>query len=124
MANEQIPGMEKEAHQKWKSRRIYVFTAWASVALAIVISVALLLLIATHQGKRGERPTAVLLFDLFLLLASMVGGLMGIYSLFGIRSWRNALVIIPGAVLGIGINVCNAFFSFFAYALEGRNLGG
>jgi uncharacterized membrane protein len=66
----------------------------------------------------------VLLFYLVLLVVSVLGGLAGFVSLVGIQSGRNALVIIPGALLGIGISACNAIVCLLAYALEGENLGG
>ncbi len=116
--------MEKETDQRWKGRRIYVLAAWASPLAAVVISAVLWLWFANHLGTRGERASAVLPFYLFLLLASAVGGLAGVISLFGIPSRRSALCIIPGALLGICINGCNAFMCLLAYALEGRNMAG
>jgi hypothetical protein len=116
--------MEADIDQRWKGRRFYVLAAWASLFAAVVISVVFWLQGVHHAGTRGERPPAVLLFYLFLFLVSAAGGLAGVISLFGIRSWRNALIIIPGALLGICINGFNAFMCLFAYALEGRNIGG
>ncbi len=116
--------MEKDTDQRWKGRRIYVVAAWASPLAAVVISVVLWQWFVNHLGTRGERAPAVLLFYLFLLLASVAGGLAGVISLFGIRSRRNALCIIPGALLGICANGCNAFMCLLAYALEGRNMAG
>jgi hypothetical protein len=66
----------------------------------------------------------VLRLYITLLVVSAMGGFAGIFSLFGIRSWRNALVILPGALLGICVNGCNALLCLGAYALEGSNLGG
>jgi hypothetical protein len=116
--------MEKETDQRRKGRRIYVLAAWASPLAAVLISVVLWLWFVNHVGTRGERAPAALLFYLFLLLASAVGGLAGVMSLFGIRSRRSALCIIPGALLGICINGCNALLCLYAYALEGRNMAG
>jgi lipopolysaccharide export LptBFGC system permease protein LptF len=116
--------LEKDTDQRWKGRRIYVLAAWASPLAAVVISVVLWLWFVNHVGTRGERAPAVLLFYLFLLVSSAAGGLAGIISLFGIRSWGNAVLIVPGALLGICINGCNALMCLYAYALEGRNMGG
>jgi len=41
---------------------------------------------------------------LVFLLVSAAGSFAGVRSLFGIRSWRNALFIIPVALFGIPIN--------------------
>ena len=105
-------------------RRIYIVAAWASLLVAIVISIVMWQWIVNHEGSRGERAPAVLLFYLVLLLVSVVGGLAAAISLFGVRSWRNALLIIPGALLAVCINAYNAFICLLAYALEGSNLGG
>jgi uncharacterized membrane protein len=113
--------METNTDQEWKGRRFFLWTAWASPLAALVIAVVLWVWFANHQGKRGERQPAVLVFYLILLGASAAGALTGIVSLLGIRSWRSALYIVPGALLGIGIN---AFPSFYAHALDGVNLGG
>jgi hypothetical protein len=69
-------------------------------------------------------PPTVLLFYVVLLLASAAAGPAGVISFFGIRSRRDALSIIPGALLGICINGCVVFMCMAAYLLEGRNLGG
>src|SRR5437868_1287403 len=116
--------MERDADQRWKGQRIYVMAAWASPFTAVVISVALWLWFVNHQGTRGERSPAALLFYLTLFLVSTLGGLAGFIGLIGVRSWRNALLIIPGALLGICISGYNALMCFLAYALEGKNLGG
>ena len=116
--------MEKDTDQTWKGRRIYVLAAWASPFTAVVISLILWLWLVNHTGTRGERVPAVLFFYLILVFASVVGGLAGIISLFGIRSRRSAMFIIPGSLLGICINGCNAFMGLMAYALEGRNMAG
>jgi hypothetical protein len=109
----------------WKSRRIYVLAAWASPFVAIVISVTLWVwIVHLDEGKIGERAPGVLLLYLILLLASGVGGLAAVFSLFGIRSWRNAANIIPGALLGICINGVNIVVCLLAYAYEGRNPSG
>lgn len=116
--------MNEQTDQGQGSKSKYFMAAWASPLVAAAIATVFWLWVANHEGRRGERLPAVLLFYLILLLASAMGGLAGIFSLFGIRSWRNALSIIPGALLGIGINSFNAFWCLFAYGLEGRNLGG
>jgi hypothetical protein len=104
--------------------RIYVLAAWTSPLIAAVISLILWQWFVHHEGRRGEQATGVLVFYLFLLLTSALGGLAAVSSFFGIRSWRNALSIVPGALLGICINGYNAVMCLLAYALEGRNLGG
>jgi hypothetical protein len=48
-----------------------------------------------------EQGTAVFLV---LLLVSGAGGFAGVRSLFGVRSWWDALFIIPVALFGILIN--------------------
>jgi hypothetical protein len=116
--------MPKDTGQEWKGRRIYVLAAWASPFAAVVFFTVFWLWGVNHEGRRGERPPAALLFYLLLLSASAVGGLAGVISLFGIRSWRHALLIIPGALLGIFLNGCIALFCYLAYALEGINPGG
>lgn len=116
--------MNGQTDQGRGSRSVYVMAAWASPLAAAVIAAVFWLWIANHEGMRGERPPAVLLFYVILLSASVVGELAGVFSLFGIRSWRNALSIIPSALLGICGNGFNAFWCLFAYGLEGRNLGG
>lgn len=116
--------MDNNADQSPKGRRSFVVAAWASPFSAIVISLVLWAWFANHIGTRGERPSAVLIFYLVLLGVSALGGLAGVISLFGIRSWRNAMVIVPGALVGLGISGCNAFVCLMSYALEGRNLGG
>jgi hypothetical protein len=108
----------------WKSRRIYVWAAWVSLSAGIVISIIFWLWIWQHEGRRGDRPPAVMLFYLMLLFASVAAGLAGAFSLIGIRSWRDALLIIPASLLGVGVNSYNAFMCYLAHALEGMNLGG
>jgi hypothetical protein len=116
--------MLKDTAQGWKGRRIYVLAAWASPLAAVVFIVVFWLWGVNHEGKRGERPPAALLFYLLLLSASAGGGLAGVISLFGIRSWRHALCILPGALLGIFLNGCVALFCYLGYRLEGVNPGG
>ena len=108
----------------WTSRRIHVWAALASLFAGIAISIIFWLWIAHHEGRRGERLPGVLLFYLILLFTSIVAGLTVIFSLFGVRSRWDALLIIPASLLGIGLNGYNAFMCYLAYALEGRNLGG
>ena len=108
-----------------KGRRIYVQMAWASLLAGIIISLVLWLWIEFHEGSRGQRPTGVLVFYIVLFLGNATGVVAGLVSLIlGTRSWRDALHIIPPAVLGIGINGCAAGFCLLGFALEGRNLGG
>jgi hypothetical protein len=116
--------MQRDTDQMWKGRRFYVLAAWASTFAGVVLSVVFWLWMTNHEGRRGERPPTVLLFYLLLLLASAVGGLAGVVSLVGIRSWRHALFIIPCALLSICINGYVAIMCLLAYALEGVNLGG
>ncbi len=116
--------MDAGTEERGKARRIYVLAAWGSPFAGACISVALWQWIVNHPGTRGERPPGVSFFYLILLVASAVGLLAGLVSLFGIRSRQSALIIIPGAVLGICINSFTAFYSYFAHALEGVNLGG
>ena len=59
-----------------------------------------------------------------LLVASTLCFVAAIVSLFGIRSWRNAVSIIPVAVLGIGIGGVNMFLCGLSYGLLGVNIGG
>jgi hypothetical protein len=108
----------------WKDRRIYVSTAWASLLAGVLISSVFWLWIVHHEGRRGERPSGALLFYIVLLLASVLSGLAGILGLFGIRSGRDALLILPGGLSGIAINGYNIVMCLLAYALEGGNLGG
>jgi len=103
---------------------MYVATAWASLLSSVVISLVLWALLANHQGTRGERPPEILLLDIGLLLISALGCLAGLFSLVGVRSWRDAMIIVPAALLGIGVSGCNLFVSLMSYLLEGRNLGG
>jgi hypothetical protein len=102
----------------------YVYAAWGSVLVAGVVAAVGWIWIANHQGTRGERLPAVLGFYLALLAVSVAGMLAALYGLFGIRSRRSALIIIPGSLLGICGNGFNAFFCLLAYSLEGMNLGG
>jgi hypothetical protein len=105
-------------------RPFFVWVAWPSSAAGVLVAAALWTLVVNHHSARGERPPAVLLFYVVLLLASTAGGLAGVVSLFGVRSWRTALSIIPGAVLGICLNGYLALVCLLAYALEGKNPGG
>src|SRR5262245_55133097 len=116
--------MDTEVDKPGKTARISVLAAWGSPLVGAVISVILWQWLVNHLGTRGERPPGVLLFYLVLLFVSVAGALAGLASLWGIRSRRDALIIIPGALLGICLNICNAFFAFLSHALEGVNLGG
>jgi hypothetical protein len=113
-----------EIDQGGNRRRIFMVSAWASPSVGVVIASVFWLWTEYHHGVRGERPPAVLLFYVVLLLASAAAGLAGVISLFGIRSWRDALSIIPGALLGICINGCVVLMCMLGYLLAGRNLGG
>jgi|SRR5580698_8620970 hypothetical protein len=106
------------------ARTVYVVTAWASSLVAVLISVVFWIWVTNHVGMRGQRSRGVLLFSLVLLLTSVAGVLAAAISLFGIRSRRSALLIVPGALLGICINGYNAVMWFLAYALEGTNPSG
>jgi hypothetical protein len=117
-------GAAPNASQRPAGRRLYVVAAWASPAVALVLALAFWLWSMNHQGQRGDRSTAALLFYLFVFAASTAGGLAGAVSLFGIRSWRHALLILPGAALGVCANGYLAVIGLLSYALEGRNLGG
>ncbi len=110
-----IIGMEKNAEQRWKSRRNYVLTAWASLWAGVVNSAAFAWIIHHTEtyggiGLSGSRGTVV--FLVFLLMSG--GRFRGGKDLFGIRSWWNALFIIPGALFGILIN---GFMALACFAL-------
>ena len=66
----------------------------------------------------------MLIFYLVLLAVSAIATLAGIASFFGIRSGRDALILVPGALLGIVSNAYLTVLCLFCYLLEGRNLGG
>src|SRR5687767_5206911 len=104
--------MDAGTEQAGKGRRIYLLAAWGSPCAGACIAVALWQWIVNHPGTRGERPPGVLFFYLILLIASALGLLAGLVSLLGIRSRQSALIIIPGAVLGICINSCTALYSY------------
>ena len=85
-----------------KGQRIYVQMAWASLLAGIIISLVLWLWIEFHEGSRGQRPTGVLVFYIVLFLGNAAGVVAGLVGLIlGTRSWREALLIIPPAVLGM-----------------------
>jgi hypothetical protein len=107
-----------------RCRSLYFWLAWASPAAGVVLAVILTLFAANQQGVRGERPPAVLLFYGVLSAAGAAGGLAGVVAFFGIRSWRGARSIIPGALLGVCINGCITLMALYAHALVGQNLGG
>src|SRR5262245_158250 len=116
--------MEMSVESKQDRRRWPVLAAWGSLIAAVVILFVDWQFETRYLGTRGERPPMVLFFYLALVFASAVGGLAGVISLFGVRSWRNALVILPAALLGIVLNGYGVFLSLLGYALLGRNLGG
>ena len=103
---------------------MYLWAAWASPSAGVVLAVTFWLLAPNEQGVRGERPPAVLLFYGILTVGSAACGLAGAVGFFGIRSWRDAWSIIPGALLGVCINGSLTLMALYAYALVGRNLGG
>ncbi len=105
-------------------RPIFVLMAWASPSAGVGIAIAFWELSVNYPRAQFERPPALLVLYVVLVLANAAGGLVGAISLFGIRSWRNALSIIPGAVLGISINGLLAFLCLLAYEFEGKKLGG
>ena len=107
-----------------RDRRIHVSAAWASLVAGVLISSVFWLWIVSHEGRRGERPSGALLLYIILFLASVLGGVAAILSLFGIRSRRDALLILLGALPGIAVNGWNVVLCLLAYALEGRNMGG
>jgi len=97
-----IIGMEKDTEQRSKSRCNYILAAWASLCAGVVNFAAFAWIINHPDGSmRNGRGTVVFLV---FLLTSAAGGFAGVRSLFGIRSWWNALFIIPGALFGILIN--------------------
>lgn len=96
--------MEPSTCNPPRPRRVYVVTAWGSWFVAVVVAVVLHLWFDQHHGMRGERDSGVLLVYLLLLVASVVAFFAACISLVGVRSWRSAAVILPGALLGIGLN--------------------
>jgi hypothetical protein len=116
--------MDTDIENRGKARRVYVLAAWGSPLAGAVASVVLWQWIVNHSGVRGERPPGALLFDLLLLAMSVAGGLAGLLSLLGIRSWRSALVILPGALLGVCVNTGCALYALLAFAYEGVNPAG
>jgi hypothetical protein len=95
-------------------------SALAALALAALLWTFLLL----HDFRKGERPPAVLLFYVAILLANAAGALAGVYSLFGIRSWWTARSILPWALLGMGLNAFNACCCWLYFVFEGANFQG
>ncbi len=107
-----IIGMKKDAEQRWKNRCNYVLAAWASLCVGVVSFASLGLwglyyglnhMDGINRGGMGDELVGAAVC-LVLLLVSAAGGFAGVRSLFGIRSWWNALFIIPGALFGILIN--------------------
>ncbi len=83
-------------------RRNSVVAAWASLGAGVVSCGGAMLWGLSQVDKVvQEKGTAVFLA---LLLVSGAGGFAGVKSLFDIRSWWDALLIIPVAVFGILIN--------------------
>jgi hypothetical protein len=106
--------MESVAAQKHERGRKYLLLAWGSLAASLLVLVTLLLCLLPHESGRsgGERPAAVLVFYVLMDLLSVGGVVAGIWSLFGIRSWRTALLIVPGALAGICMGGFNALICF------------
>jgi hypothetical protein len=69
----------------------------------------------------APHPISTGLFAVTLLFG-LAGLLAAALSLFGIRSWRSALIIIPGAVLGVWLNGYLAFLSVFAIGMSGKRI--
>jgi hypothetical protein len=113
-----------ETDQGGERRRIFKVSAWASPSAGVMIASVFWLWTEYHHGVIGERPPAVLLFYVVLLFVSAAAGLAAVISFFGIRSWRDALSIIPGALLGICINGCVVLMCMIDYVVEGKNLAG
>jgi hypothetical protein len=94
-----------------------VWLAWGSLLSGLVMVAALSLpelnMVQFPPDDQGKHPGEAKYFEV-LFVASVAGGLAGIASLGGVRSKRRALRIIPGALLGIGINVLAAFVSYIA----------
>jgi hypothetical protein len=103
-------------------RPIYVWAAWASPSSGATIALALWVMTERPPFAPGEGPVADSIIWLGLLLASVAGVLAGVISLFGIRSRRHALSIIPGALLGICSNGFLAFVCLLAYTFAGKNM--
>jgi len=82
--------------------RNYVLAAWASLCVGVVSCAGAVLWGLSQVDKVvQEKGTAVFLV---LVLLSAAGGFAGVSSLFGIRSWRDALLNIPVALIGILMN--------------------
>ena len=103
-----------DAGQSGVGRPIYVWSAWASPIVGVAVFVALWVLLNQLVATGERRPLFVV-----LLLTSAAGGLAGVIGLSGIRSRRDALTIIPGALLGICINGCIGLMCLACYAYEG-----
>jgi len=99
------------------ARSFWVWLAWGSVLSGLAVVAALLLeeldLVRFPPDDRGMHPGEAKYYEI-LFVASVAGGLAAIASLSGVRSKRRALSIIPGALLGLGINVLAAFISYIA----------
>jgi hypothetical protein len=108
-----------------KVRPVFVLMAWGSPAIAAVVAIILYVWFDyIHEGHRGVRSDSVLAFYLGLLGVNAIASLGGIASLFGICSGRGALILVPGAVLGVISNVFLGVGCLFSYLLEGKNMGG
>jgi hypothetical protein len=99
----------------------FVRAAWASPSVGAVCSI-ICVCIYTYYN-RGRVPTRehTKLFLQIITLASAVGGLAAVVSLFGVRSQRKALNIIPGALLGICINASLFYYSLLLLLLGGMH---
>jgi hypothetical protein len=116
--------MSGDADQGRGDKSRYVIAAWVSPLLGLLVAAAFWLFSENYHGVRGVRSPAVLAFYLVLIALSAAGTLAATYSLWGIRSWQKGLAIVPGAILGIGINGFNALWGMLAYLVEGKNIGG
>ena len=100
-------------------RSMPAWAAWVSPAVGSILCLALWIWMRNHQSVRGERPPAVAVFCLIVAAGSLVGGAAAVFGLFGIRSSRSALNIVPGSLLGLCINGINLSWTLVAYLFEG-----
>ena len=107
-----------------RRRRWPVVAAWGSAAVALAVGLTLWAWLSSHSGTRGVRPPGTVTVYLSLFAVSVAGLMAGVVSLFGIRSWRTAWIVVPGAILGVGANACVSVLCLLAYAYEGVNPGG
>jgi hypothetical protein len=101
--------------QKSKDDRVYILAAWASPLVGIAAVVILF-----NFERLGMKGSNELISCGLLALLSAGGGLTGLFSLFGVRSRWKALLIIPGALMGICINGYISFLMLAAFSGIGR----